>query len=121
MFLNIAALASSAGILGYCIFAGDGATEKGYAEEAEAPFPAEDMETESAPALLRIASNPENAKVFIDGYYKGRTPCEVEVSSAGKKGFHFLTLIKPGYEKVEKRIELIEAREEDLSINLTEE
>ncbi len=60
----------------------------------------------TGPAKLDIASVPSGAKIFINGYYKGKTPVEIEVVSVNREGGHVLTLVKEGYLKWNRRIEL---------------
>ena len=51
-------------------------------------------------ATVRVRSLPTGAKVFINGYYKGKTPISAHVSSATSHSKSYkITLIKPGYEK----------------------
>ncbi len=44
--------------------------------------------------IVKFDSEPEGAKVFIDGYMKGTTPCSVELSF----GKHYIRFDKDGYE-----------------------
>ena len=51
-------------------------------------------------ATVRVRSLPTGAKVFINGYYKGKTPLTAKVASATTRAKSYkITLIKPGYEK----------------------
>lgn len=43
---------------------------------------------------LQVSSNPEEAKLFLDGYYRGHTPFD---SVSIREGKYKLTLIKPDY------------------------
>ena len=49
-------------------------------------------------AVLRITSDPPEAKIFINGYFKGRTPAEIKIVDAAENPKRFsLKLMLPGY------------------------
>jgi N-acetylmuramoyl-L-alanine amidase len=51
-------------------------------------------------ATIRVRSLPVGAKVFVNGYYKGKTPVSATIANAGTRAKSYkITLIKPGYEK----------------------
>ena len=58
------------------------------------------------PATIKIISIPPEAKVFVNGFFKGRTPCEIQIVSAKDNGTFLLTLIKEGYQKWNREISL---------------
>lgn len=71
--------------------------------------------------VLSIESIPSNAKVFLNGYLKGRTPFEHSFGTALEKKTYLLTIIKPGYSKYKKEIELRPGKINILQAELTEE
>ena len=58
-----------------------------------------DKKVKKGPAYIKVSSVPSEAKIFINGYYKGKTPMKVSIVSAGQKKNYKVTLIKPGYTK----------------------
>ncbi len=48
-----------------------------------------------------VTARPDSARVFIDGSYRGITPLEVRELAPGD---HFLTLIAPGFQLMQKRV-----------------
>ncbi len=60
---------------------------------------------------VSVRSTPENALVYIDGKYAGKTPLDVKV----KGGFHAIRVEKMGYETYE----IVKNVDKDLSINAT--
>ena len=64
-------------------------------------------EEQPSGAVLQIVSEPTGAKVFINGYYKGKTPTGITVSSVSKDPAEFgIKLTLEGYEPLEKKIKL---------------
>lgn len=58
-------------------------------------------------ATVAVKSQPASAKVFVNGYFKGRTPVTVTVSSAGAQAAQYrFTLVLPGYEKWDMHVSL---------------
>lgn len=70
--------------------------------EVEVP----ESEEQAGPARLSISSIPHDAKVFVNGYYKGKTPVEVEIVSVQSNSKFKLVLLKEGFLRWEKDIEL---------------
>ena len=58
-------------------------------------------------ATVSVSSQPSHAKVFVNGYFKGFTPCVISICSvqAEPRSYRF-TLIASGYEKWDRRISL---------------
>ncbi len=53
-------------------------------------------------ATMLVSSTPTNAKVFVNGYFKGFTPTRVEIESATEQSRDYrFTLVLPGYKKWE--------------------
>jgi N-acetylmuramoyl-L-alanine amidase len=51
-------------------------------------------------ATVRVRSLPAGAKVYVNGYYKGKTPLTAKIASATARARSYkITLVKPGYEK----------------------
>jgi hypothetical protein len=57
-------------------------------------------------ARLNIASMPPGAKVYVNGYLKGITPVKLQLTSVDRTNNFKLVLLKPGYKRWEKDIEL---------------
>ncbi|MFC2091628.1 PEGA domain-containing protein [Elusimicrobiota bacterium] len=59
-----------------------------------------------APVLMHVRSQPADAKVFVNGYFKGRTPANVKIVSVTEKSKYSLVLLKEGFYRWEKNIEV---------------
>jgi len=58
-------------------------------------------------ACVSLTSHPAHAKVFVNGYFKGFTPCTVSISSAQAAPQQYrLTLLLAGYQKWDKYLSL---------------
>lgn len=75
---------------------------------AQAPKEAVPGVKESAkkPTLVNIKSEPEQAKVFVNGYYKGKTPIEFKITSIKEKTQYNLVVMKVGYTRWEQDVVL---------------
>lgn len=74
------------------------------------------------PAVLQARSVPSECKVFVNGYYKGRTPSEIEVHSAGENKKEFkITFIKTDYIKKNININLKRGERRKIEVNLRNE
>jgi N-acetylmuramoyl-L-alanine amidase len=70
-------------------------------------------------ATVVVMSNPANAKVFVNGYFKGRTPITVTVSSATAEAAQYrFTLVLPGYEKWDLRVSLAAGANKSIDAHL---
>lgn len=49
---------------------------------------------------LTVASDPDDAEIFVDGRFSGRTPLEVQVT----RGSHLIEVKKPGYPDMRDRV-----------------
>ncbi|MEZ4219722.1 MAG: PEGA domain-containing protein [Polyangiaceae bacterium] len=72
--------------------------------------------------FLRVAANVEGAQVFVDDPERkrppwGRTPASELVS----RGDHTLLVVKPGYEPLEKRVQVEQAQQVEVTVNLVRE
>ena len=98
-------------ILNIIIFAFSGFVIYDYFSDSHAmisppPEVKEDTVKKTEPASIKIISIPSGAKVFVNGFFKGRTPCEIQIVSAKDNGTFLLTLIKEGYQKWNREISL---------------
>lgn len=58
-------------------------------------------------ATVAVTSHPPGAKIYVNGYYKGRSPMTVTVSSASEEPREYtFTLHLPGFEKWEAPVSL---------------
>lgn len=71
-----------------------------------------------APGELTVSSNPVGATVTVDGTYQGSTPVELTLTPELE---HNLTLAKPGYVVMERRIKMEAAEKKAISIDLAQE
>lgn len=61
----------------------------------------------SDPAVMVVSSTPTNAKVFVNGYFKGFTPARVEIGSVTEQSKQYrFTLVLTGYKKWELETDL---------------
>jgi hypothetical protein len=58
------------------------------------------------PARISIDSEPQGAKIFINGYYKGFTPGHVQIDSVDETVKYKITIVKQGYDKWERDVTL---------------
>jgi hypothetical protein len=59
-------------------------------------------------AILQIITEPAGAKIFVNGYYKGKTPTSIVVNSVTKTPVIYgIKLVKEGYKPVESKVKLI--------------
>ncbi len=73
----------------------------------------------SSGAILRVTSKPSEAKVFVNGYYKGKTPEEIVVGTVSKTAKEYMIkVVKAGYIPYEKKIKLISGDRKRFKINL---
>ncbi|MGM0441212.1 MAG: PEGA domain-containing protein [Elusimicrobiota bacterium] len=93
-------------------------SDYGRIEPKEDEFSDREDPKKPEPAQAKVSSHPSRAKVFIDGYLKGRTPVEFSVVSAKSNGKFLLTLVKPGYKKEERNIDLRAGEEKEFNIEL---
>ncbi|GAF90689.1 unnamed protein product, partial [marine sediment metagenome] len=93
LILNIAALAvTGSAVCRYLFFSGS--------------KPATDTIINDEAARLSITSIPRDAKVFVNGYYKGRTPADVKIVSVQTNTSFKLVILKEGFLRWEKNIKL---------------
>ncbi len=66
-------------------------------------------------ATVAVSSQPTSAKIYVDGYFKGRTPATVRVSSATEeaKPYRF-TLHLPGFKSFDTHIQLAAGQNKSL-------
>ena len=89
------------------------AERKKEAEKAKAP--ARDVKS----AYISINSSPSSAKVFINGYYKARTPASIKLTSVSEVPRNYsIKVFKQGYYSWEKKIILARNSTKEFSINL---
>ncbi|MBN2493308.1 MAG: PEGA domain-containing protein [Deltaproteobacteria bacterium] len=70
-----------------------------------------------AGGMLSVYSSPENAKVFVDGNFRGVTPCEVAGLPFGK---HIVRLSKAGYEPWGRVVKVVRDAENAVTCRLVE-
>ncbi|MFC2062287.1 PEGA domain-containing protein [Elusimicrobiota bacterium] len=73
------------------------------------------------PANIKVDSQPAGVKVFMDGYYRGRTPIDFKVTSVENKEEYKLTLIQQGYSKWERDITLYGGDMQEYNVLLEKE
>lgn len=71
------------------------------------------------PATVAVSGDPAGAKVYVDGYFKGFTPCTVTVGSATSqpRSYRF-TVLKAGYSRHDSSLSLTSGAHRDLSVRL---
>jgi len=71
------------------------------------------------PATLIVHSSPPQAKVFVNGYYKGRAPVCANITTASEQGSGYeITVVLPGYDKWRQRVTLSAGRSHQLTAKL---
>jgi N-acetylmuramoyl-L-alanine amidase len=71
------------------------------------------------PASVVVTSHPVGAKVYVNGYFKARTPATVTVDSAGEEAKTYtFTLHLPGFEKWEAPVTLASGQNKALYAGL---
>jgi hypothetical protein len=81
----------------------------------------EELTPGEGPAELRLVSIPAEAKVYINGYHKGNTPGKFLIVSAKGVEERQITLIKPGYKKWSRNLEVVPGRTKEYRIILEKE
>jgi hypothetical protein len=64
--------------------------------------------------VLRVTTEPEGARVFVDGRFAGTTPVDVELQD----GEHSIRIAKQGWREVLRTITAQSGRSEDLHVDL---
>ncbi|MFH1416068.1 MAG: PEGA domain-containing protein [Elusimicrobiota bacterium] len=72
----------------------------------------------TGPAKINIKTDPEGSKVFVNGYYKGKTPVEFDVFSVDVQKEYKLVLMRQDGSRWEEDIELHPGQILDLDIEL---
>ncbi len=62
-----------------------------------------------------ISGSPEEAKVYLDGYYEGTMPCRITNIESGS---HKVKVKKQGYKDWEKKIRVTKGHTVDVTVNL---
>ena len=76
-------------------------------------------ESTSGPAVLAVSSEPAGAKVFVNGYYKSRTPANVTIESATATPREYtLTLLLSGYAKWQRAYSLVAGERREVAARL---
>ena len=88
--------------------------------EADAK-PIEDEPEPTGPVRLHIVSVPSGAKLFVNGYYKGKSPVDVEIYSSSPGGEYTISLLHPGYLQFKKNVFLAQGQEYSYSFELSKE
>ena len=70
-------------------------------------------------ASVDIKSAPEEAKIFINGYYKGKTPLIINLKSVKKSSLYKITLIKQDYNKWQEDFEFNPGDKKTLNAELS--
>ncbi len=78
----------------------------------------ESLKPKEGPAEIKIVSIPAEAKVFVNGYYKGKTPVKFKIVSTSGVEKPLFTLIKPGYKKWNRNLEIISGRRKEYRVIL---
>ncbi len=101
LILNIVALAvTGSAVCRYLFFSGSKSVPDTVINDEAV------IKQQTEPARLNITSIPRDAKVFVNGYYKGMTPAEVKIVSVQTNTSFKLVILKEGFLRWEKNIEL---------------
>lgn len=69
----------------------------------------------AADATVAVTSHPAGAKIYVNGYYKGRTPSTVTVTSVtGQTASYRFTLHLPGFKPFDTHIDLASGQNKSL-------
>ncbi|MBA3065373.1 PEGA domain-containing protein [bacterium] len=70
-------------------------------------------------AFISINSTPSGAKVFINGYYKAKTPANIKITSISEVPRQYsIKIIQPDFYSWEKMITLTRGGTKEFSVNL---
>jgi len=70
-------------------------------------------------ALLKISSEPADAKIFINGYLKGKTPQEIAIGSVSKSAKEYVIKVtRDGFASWEKKVKLVSGDRKRFEITL---
>ncbi|MBM3475556.1 MAG: PEGA domain-containing protein [Armatimonadetes bacterium] len=74
-----------------------------------------------APAVVNVTSEPSEADVFIDEYYKGRTPLQARILSAGEMAErHRIAVVKDNLQGANQRIVAAQGQSQNVHVQLSE-
>ncbi|MCD6312093.1 MAG: PEGA domain-containing protein [Elusimicrobia bacterium] len=80
--------------------------------------PVEPKKTDTA-AYISLNSVPSGAKVFVNGYYKAKTPADIKLTSVSEVPRQYsIKLLKKNYYPWEKMITLTRGSAKEFSVNL---
>lgn len=70
-------------------------------------------------AYISLNSRPSGVKVFINGYFKARTPADIKITSVSEVPRQYsIKLILPGYHSWERKVILTRGKTKEFSIKL---
>jgi len=88
----------------------------------ENKIPVQEEKHTAQETVVKIASSPADAKVFINGYYKGKTPAEITVSSASETPKRYeIKVSKQGYSAWTKSVLLMAGDKKFFELELEKE
>jgi formylglycine-generating enzyme required for sulfatase activity len=88
------------------------------AVELNQPLSVKDIRLQSADGTLALQTQPPDANVTIDQKFVGKTPLEVQLSADVEHEIHIL---KAGYEKVSRSVQVSTGKRKTLSVKLNPE
>jgi len=70
-------------------------------------------------AYISLNSRPSDAKVFINGYFKARTPADIKITSVSEVPRQYsIKMISPGYRNWERKVILARGKTKEFSVKL---
>jgi len=70
-------------------------------------------------AYISLNTNPSGAKVFINGYFKARTPADIKIASVTEVPRQYsIKMILPGYQSWAKKVVLTRGKTKEFSVKL---
>jgi hypothetical protein len=102
----------------------DAEVENGRVQTAWTAVPVEDWLPPPGPppaAVVNVTSEPSGADVFIDQHYKGRTPLQAQILSAGElTDYYALAVVKDNLQGANRRIVAAQGQSQDVHVRLSE-
>ena len=79
----------------------------------------EKIRKEKNAAYISLNTRPAGAKVFINGYFKARTPADIKIASVTEVPRQYsINLVLPGYQSWAKNVVLTRGKTKEFSVKL---
>ncbi|MFH1958330.1 MAG: PEGA domain-containing protein [bacterium] len=86
---------------------------------APGELPGKSIRKEKDAAYISLNTHPSGAKVFINGYFKAKTPADIKITSVTEVPRQYsIKMILPGYQDWAKNVVLTRGKTKEFSVKL---